>query len=63
MSITRIIETKRMTCNKKNDDWKTMVNLERYHVMSEKEILEKLNSENPSRNSSTSDHAMKAWEN
>ena len=26
-----------------------MVNLERYHVMSEEEILEKLNSENPSR--------------
>ena len=40
-----------------------MVNLERYHVMSEKEILEKLNSENPSRNSSTSDRAVKAWEN
>ena len=40
-----------------------MVNLERYHVMSEKEILEKSNRENPSRNISTSDHAMTAWEN
>ena len=40
-----------------------MVNLERYHVMSEKEILEKLNRENPSRNVCTSDHAMMAWEN
>ena len=26
----------------KHDDWKNMVNLERYHVMSEKDILEKL---------------------
>ena len=24
----------------KHDDWENMVNLERYHVMSEKEILE-----------------------
>ena len=27
----------------KHDDWENMVNLERYHVMSENEILEKLN--------------------
>ena len=47
----------------KHDDWKNMVNLERYHVMSEKEILEKLNRENSSRNVCTSDHAMMAWEN
>ena len=40
-----------------------MVNLERYHVMSGKEILEKLNRENPSRNISTSDHAAMAREN
>ena len=33
----------------KLDDWKNVVNLERYNVMSEKEILEKLNRENPSR--------------
>ena len=39
-----------------------MVNLERYHVMSEEEILEKLNRENPSRNICMSDHAMMAWE-
>ena len=42
-----------------------MVNLERYsyHVMSEKEILQKLNREkNLSRNACTSDHAMMAWE-
>ena len=25
-----------------HDDWKKMVNIERYHVISEKEILEKL---------------------
>ena len=24
----------------KHDDWKSMVNLERYHTMSEKEIVE-----------------------
>ena len=48
----------------KNEDWKNMENLERYyHVMSEKEILEKLNRENPSRNINTSDHVMMAWEN
>ena len=41
---------------------KTLVNVERYHVMSEKEIFEKLNRENPSRNVCTSDHAMMAWE-
>ena len=46
----------------KHDDWKNMVNLERYHVMSEKEILAKLNRENPSRNACISDHAMMAWE-
>ena len=40
-----------------------MVNLEGYHVMSESEILQKLHRENPSRNISTSDHAMMAWEN
>ena len=47
----------------KNEDWKNMVNLERYHVMSESEILQKLNRENPSRNISTGDHAMMALEN
>ena len=47
----------------KNEDWKNMVNLERYHVMSESEILQKLNRENPSRNISTGDHAMMASEN
>ena len=52
-----------MTWNKKNEDWKNMVNLERYHVMRESRILQKLNRENPSRNISTSDHAMMAWEN
>ena len=46
----------------KQEDWKDMVNLERYHVMSEEEIVEKLNKENPSRNMCTSDHAMMAWE-
>ena len=38
-----------------------MVSLERYHVMREEEILEKLNTENPSRNMCTN-HAMMAWE-
>ena len=38
------------------------VNLERYHVMSEEEILKKLNRQNPSRNVCTSDHAMMACE-
>ena len=46
-----------------HDDWKNMVNLERYHVMSEKGILGKLNWENPSRYICTSDHAMMAWKN
>ena len=42
-----------------------MANLKRYHVMSENEILQRLNRENlnSSRNISTSDHAMMAWEN
>ena len=40
-----------------------MVNKERYHVMSTKDILEKINSENPSRNISPRDNAMMAWEN
>ena len=40
-----------------------MVNLERYHAMSESGILHKLNRENSSRNSSTNDYAMMAWEN
>ena len=39
------------------------MNLERYHVMSGSEILQKLNIENPSRNTSTKDHTMMAWEN
>ena len=39
------------------------MNLERYHVMSGSEILQKLNMENPSRNTSTKNHAMMAWEN
>ena len=39
-----------------------MVDIERYHVMSETEILEKLNKENPAINTSMSDHAMMAWE-
>ena len=30
--------------------------------MSESEILQKLNRDNPSRNISTSDHAMMAWD-
>ena len=47
----------------KIEDWDNMVNLERYHVMRESEILQKLNRENPSRNISTSDDAMMAWEN
>ena len=47
----------------KHDDWENMVNFERYHVMSEKEILERSNRENPSRNICTSDHATMAWEN
>ena len=47
---------------KKQEDWKNMVNLERYHVMSEEQILEKLNRENPSRNMCTNNHAMMAWE-
>ena len=36
-----------MMWTRKNDDWKNMVNLERYYVMSEEEILEKFNRENP----------------
>ena len=31
----------------KNEDWQNMVNLERYHMVSESEILQKLNNENP----------------
>ena len=46
----------------KQEDWENMLDLERYHVMSEEEILEKLNRENPSRIMCTSDHAMKVWE-
>ena len=42
----------------KSEDWKNMVNLERYHVMSESEMLQILNGENQSRIISTSDHAM-----
>ena len=34
-----------------NEEWNNMVNLEIYHVMTESEILQRLNSENP--NSST----------
>ena len=33
----------------KHDEWNNMVNQERYHVMSKKEILEKFNRVNPSR--------------
>ena len=47
----------------KHDAWKNMVSLKRYHVMSEKETIEKLTRENHSRNICTSDHAMMAWEN
>ena len=43
----------------KHDDWKNLVNLERYHVMSEKEILENF----IGRTLCTSDHAIIAWEN
>ena len=41
-----------------------MVNIERYsyHVVSEKEILEKLKRENPTRNAYLCVHAMMAWE-
>ena len=39
-----------------------MVSLERYHVMSEEEILEILNREDPSINMCASDHAKMAWE-
>ena len=48
----------------RNEEWNSMANLERYHVMSESEILQRLNSENPnsSRYINTSDHAMMAWE-
>ena len=46
----------------KQEDWRNIINLERYHVMSEEGILEKLNRENPSRSMCTSDHAMMAWE-
>ena len=46
----------------KDDGFKNMVNLERYHVMSERVILEILNWENPSRNIYTSDHAIMTWE-
>ena len=38
------------------------MNLERYHVMSEEEILGKLNRENSSRNTCTNNHAMMALE-
>ena len=43
----------------RNEEWNSMVNLERYHVMTESEILQRLNSENQnsSRNIDTSDHA------
>ena len=44
----------------KHDDWKNMGNLERYHAMSEKEILGKLNRETPSGSACKSDHAMMA---
>ena len=47
----------------KNEDWQKMVNLERYHMVSESEILQKLNNENPSRNININEHAMMAWEN
>ena len=47
----------------KGDDWKNMVNLERYHFMGEKEILEIKQGEPFKRNICTSDHAMMAWEN
>ena len=39
-----------------------MVNIERYHVMSEKEFVQKFKKENPTRNGFLSDHAMMAWE-
>ena len=43
-----------------NEKWNNMVNLERYHVMTESEILQRLTSENlnSSRYKNTSDHAM-----
>ena len=47
----------------KNEDWQKMVNLERYHMVSESEIRQKLNNENPSRNINVNEHAMMAWEN
>ena len=49
----------------RNEDWNDMVHLERYHVMSESEIIQRLNRENQNslRYISTSDHVMMAWEN
>ena len=48
-----------------NEELHNMVNLERYHVMTESEIIQILYSENlnSSRQRKTSDHAMMAWEN
>ena len=53
-------KTKNDVEKEKHDDWKNMVNLERYHVMSEKEIPGKLKRDNPTRNAYFSDHAMMA---
>ena len=50
----------------KDDDWKNIVNLERYHVIREKEILEIKQGEPFKRNICTSDHAIwlgKTWKN
>ena len=47
----------------KIEDWQNMANLERYHMVSESEILQKLTNENPSRNININEHAMMAWEN
>ena len=49
----------------RSEEWNNMVNLERYHVMPEREILQRFNSKNPnsSRYMNTTDHAMMAWKN
>ena len=47
----------------RNEEWNNIVNLERYHVLTESEILQRLNSEklNSLRYINTTDHAMMAW--
>ena len=49
----------------RNEEWNNMVNLERYHVMTESDIFQRLKSENLNslRFLSTNDHVMITWEN